>query len=336
MVSSAPRSPQNTAGTESRRTKWLWRSARIAGTILLFTLLFTLVPSNSIWQNVRKIPPSAFAVMVVLFVSIHLVGALKWQLLVNLDARLLTTSTSVRCYFAGLFSNTMLPSIVGGDAVTMAVGLAHSSSKLPVVFGTVINRMLDFGVLILLVTTGIVLLPAEVAPQARLLYKTISLIIGAVVLAAVVGLASARFVRVPLRWQKYLTPLRESVDAFLNRPLRVLTAFTIGVGMQMSLVGIGVWIGAICGLQLSVGLWLFGWPLAKLAALLPVSLGGLGAREIAFAGLLTPFFVEPALAVSVCLAYNCVALAGRLLAGLIALLVGRRGRKRAALESSTP
>jgi len=69
--------------------------------------------------------------------------------------------------------------------------------------------------------------------------------------------------------------------------------------------------------------WLFLWPLATIAGLLPLTQGGIGVREAALAILLAPFGVAGAAAVAAGLAFQGVVIGGGLLAGLIVLTLGR-------------
>ena len=57
------------------------------------------------------------------------------------------------------------------------------------------------------------------------------------------------------------------------------------------------------------------WPLAKITALLPVSLGGLGVREAALAVFLAPFAVTGTLAVAEALVWQSILFGFGLLAG---------------------
>ncbi|PYU09947.1 MAG: TIGR00374 family protein, partial [Acidobacteria bacterium] len=52
--------------------------------------------------------------------------------------------------------------------------------------------------------------------------------------------------------------------------------------------------------------WLFAWPLAKLSALLPVTQGGIGVREVALAALAAPFGAAPVLTVAVGLVWEAI------------------------------
>ena len=83
-------------------------------------------------------------------------------------------------------------------------------------------------------------------------------------------------------------------------------------------------LGAAIGIAAGPAVWLLAWPLAKIAALAPVSLGGLGVREAALAALLLPFGVEGTLAVAQALVWQSVLFAFGGVAGLLAAVSGGR------------
>jgi uncharacterized membrane protein YbhN (UPF0104 family) len=78
-----------------------------------------------------------------------------------------------------------------------------------------------------------------------------------------------------------------------------------------------------CGLQLPIRAWLFAWPLAKLAAVLPLTQGGIGVREAALVGLLTPFGAPASLVFAAGLLWEGIIIAGGLFAGATALALRR-------------
>ncbi len=83
-----------------------------------------------------------------------------------------------------------------------------------------------------------------------------------------------------------------------------------------------------CGLVLPLRLWLFAWPLAKLAALLPLTQGGIGVREAALVALLTPFGAASHLVLAAGLVWESVIIAGGLLSGGAAFLLRRAASSR--------
>jgi uncharacterized membrane protein YbhN (UPF0104 family) len=85
----------------------------------------------------------------------------------------------------------------------------------------------------------------------------------------------------------------------------------------------GAAIGASLGIDVPLAAWFIAWPMAKLAGLIPVSLGGLAVREAALASLLLPFGVPASQGVAASLLWQTILIAGGLLAGLTWLVLRR-------------
>jgi uncharacterized membrane protein YbhN (UPF0104 family) len=120
-----------------------------------------------------------------------------------------------------------------------------------------------------------------------------------------------------------LVKLRQAVRPVVRRPHYVLVSLALGVTLQGSLVLLNAWLGQACGLECSLAIWFFVWPLAKLSAVLPVTQGGVGVREAALAALFLPFGIPAALAVAVGLVFQSVVITGGFLSGPLAVLLGR-------------
>ena len=84
-----------------------------------------------------------------------------------------------------------------------------------------------------------------------------------------------------------------------------------------------------CGLVLPLRVWLFAWPLAKLAAVLPLTQGGIGVREAALVALLAPFGAPGPLVLAAGLIWEGIIIAGGLIAGATAFLLRRAEAPRA-------
>jgi len=69
--------------------------------------------------------------------------------------------------------------------------------------------------------------------------------------------------------------------------------------------------------------WLFAWPLAKLAALLPLTQGGMGVREAVLVALLLPFGAASSLTLAAGLIWEGIIIAGGLISGLVAFSLRR-------------
>ncbi len=110
----------------------------------------------------------------------------------------------------------------------------------------------------------------------------------------------------------------------LRRPKVVAPPFVAAILVQFGLLLLTAWIGESSGLHVPMAGWLLAWPLSKLFAMLPITLAGLGARELALAALLAPFGIRPESAFMVGLAWAAVLVGGGLVAGLISKVLGWR------------
>jgi len=100
-----------------------------------------------------------------------------------------------------------------------------------------------------------------------------------------------------------------------RRPGRVLLAWLLGVLIQGTFIVLNALLAISCGLFLPLRVWLFAWPLAKLAALVPLTQGGMGIREAVLVALLLPFGAASSLSLAAGLIWEGVIISGGLIAG---------------------
>ena len=91
--------------------------------------------------------------------------------------------------------------------------------------------------------------------------------------------------------------------------------------IQAGFVLLAVRLAQNVGLNLPLAAWFFAWPLAKIIAVLPVSLGGLGVREVSLAVLLTGLGAAAADVVATSLIWQAVLLCAGLV-GAVAWMIG--------------
>ena len=97
------------------------------------------------------------------------------------------------------------------------------------------------------------------------------------------------------------------------------------LAIQAGFVLVNLLLGGSMGIALDWRLWYLLWPLAKIAAMAPVSLGGIGVREAAFAALAGRFVAEDRI-VAQSLVWESILVVGGLIAGGLHLLTTpRRG-----------
>ena len=311
---------------------WHARSAvlRLLVGVAILVLLLFLLPRQRVWSAMRSVPLRLWCTVVVAYLAAHSLGAMKYRMMVNLGGAGLNYAQAAQCYFGGLFGTLFLPSIVGGDVVRAGVGLRLARHRAGFLLGSLMDRLMDVSALALTSAAGALFLPEQLDARSRrvffILAAAATLFIAGIV-AAVALMPAGRF---PFRLRRRLVRLREAARSLRARPHVVLISLLGGVLVQGSFTTLTAVLAESCGLHLRLRVWLLAWPLAKLAALLPLSQGGLGVREAALAALLLPFGAPAALSVAVGLIWQTVIYAGGLFAGLLALAARRIAARRAA------
>ena len=299
-------------------------AVRWGGSLALLALLFTALPFGDIVAAVGRVPPAAWPVALATYLALHLIGIAKWRLLINAAGAGLSFRAATRAYYMGLFGNTFLPSIVGGDVVRAGVALRATRSPSALVLGSLVDRLLDVVGLAAVAGLGALWSPRALDGQSRRLFVALG---AALALAGVAGLAVLAVLpvrRLPWKVRRLMVRVRAAVRATLARPGALAGAFVLGMLLQSLLTVLNWWLGRLIGIDIPLYVWLFVWPLAKISGLLPVTQNGIGVREAAQAVLFAPFGVSAARAVATGLVFEVVIITGGLVAGGIALLLARR------------
>ncbi len=295
----------------------------------MLAILFHFLPVVPLRSALAKVPPIRFAIILFFYLCAHAVGIAKWRMVVNTAGAQLDVSSSAQCYLGGLFGTLFLPSIIGGDVVRMAVGLRRSPRPAAVLAGNVVDRFLDVTAQATLVAIGVILLPGSVPEQFRAIAHNIFLIFGALFVAlifAAVLLRKTIFAGRSRRFLRRLARLRHALRSVRQRPQILATGWLLGVFIQGTFIFLNALLAISCGLSgktVPLRVWIFAWPLAKLAALLPLTQGGMGVREAALVALLLPFGAPSSLVLASGLVWEGIIIAGGLVAGAAAYLLRR-------------
>jgi len=315
---------------QSRSRAWLLVIFRWLAALAVLGLLFHLLPVAPLGAALAHVPPIRFAIVLIFYLCAHATGIFKWRMMVNSAGAQLDSRTSAQCYLGGLFGTLFLPSIIGGDVVRLAVGLRRSPQPAAVLAGNVADRFLDVAAQATLVLLGLVLLPGSLPTEFSSLARK-ALLIGSAVCVLVLMLTIA--LRKPLlagrslRFRRRLARFRHAFRSVRQRPHVVVLAWTLGVLIQGIFILLNALLAISCGLFLPFRVWLFAWPLAKLAALLPLTQGGMGIREAVLVALLLPFGAASSLTLASGLIWEAVIIAGGLISGLVAFVLRRTARE---------
>jgi len=126
-----------------------------------------------------------------------------------------------------------------------------------------------------------------------------------------------------VRFRRRLARLRHALHSVSRRSYVLLFGWLAGTFVQGAFLVLSAQMAIYCGLVLPLRVWLFAWPLAKIAALLPLTQGGIGVREAALVALLAPFGAPGPLVLAAGLIWEGIIIAGGLIAGATAFLLRR-------------
>ena len=312
-----------------------WRSflprAAVTGGALAALLL--IASPGALLEALGNVPLSVWAATAGGLLLGHTVAALKWRSLVRSAGSDCTPHQALRAHGAGLFANLFLPSLVGGDVVR-AAAVTQRGEGAAVAAGSIADRLIDTVALGALAGCGALLVerPAGAPPTAAI--AALCAGVATATLMAPALIERAPLERLPERLAGPASRLRDAASRLRARPAVALTALVISLAVQLSFVWLNARLGHAVGIDLAFGVWLLCWPLAKLFALLPISLGGLGVREAALAALLGSFGIGAALAVAQSLLWQGALLLTGAAAGTFAVASRPRVHAEAAGRSS--
>ena len=321
----------------ARRTArdWTFIALRWIAALIVLGALLHFLPLKMVRSAIARVPPIYFFAALLGYLLAHTVGVLKWRMVVNAAGAQLDFATSLQCYGGGLFGTLFLPSIVGGDVIRLAVGLRRSPRPAAVITGNVVDRFIDVTAQAGLVATGLALLPGSL-PHSLQSIATRTLLaavaIGVALLIVVFFLRGVFLRGRSIRFRRRLSRLRHALRSVSARPHILFAGWLAGTAIQSTFLLLTAWLATACGLQLPLRVWLFAWPLAKLAALLPLTQGGIGVREAALVALLAPFGAAGTLVLAAGLVWEGVTVTGGIVAGLSAFVASRRNK----VESPRP
>ena len=293
--------------------------ARAAVTVVILTVLFVVLPRDEIVAAIRRIAPLVWILVLIGFLFGHAVSAMKWRMLLSVCGIHVPAVTAFRAHAAGLFANLCLPSLVGGDVIRAGLATRAGGKLESVVVGTAADRIIDTAALLGLVTAATLTLPDALGDVTGrvIMLASIALLVACAVGAALVLLLDPERLPsgFPAKLRAPVGRVRDAIAGLAKNPGHTVLAALLALGVQSTFVLLNARLGHAVGLELPLAVWFFVWPLAKLSALVPLSLGGIGVREAALAALVLPFGTEPSLAVAQSLVWETVLIAGGLVAG---------------------
>lgn len=287
---------------------------RILGSAVLLGLLAWRLDWAQIGEAFAGLDLRFWLLALGVFLGAQVISSYRWQILSRPLGFQLSFGRYLSLYFVGMFFNLVLPTSVGGDVVrAWYMGGKRSRAFLSVLA----ERGSGLAVLMLLAC-----LAAFVAPVPLPGWMILAVVgVGSVLLGGVlcVPLLPA-MTRLPWIGAK-IPPLIQLAHTFLRLPRLLTIAGMLSLVVQLASVAL-VWLVSE-GLGLAVPFSYFAVivPLVTLLTLVPISLNGMGLRELGLVVMLGPVGVTAPQAVMLSLLVFAVTVAASLI-GAVCYLAG--------------
>jgi uncharacterized membrane protein YbhN (UPF0104 family) len=276
--------------------RWAIRAAVSA---VVIAVLLSIIPIEAVLDSLRRVSPWTWLASVAIFFAGHYLNAVKLRILLGpapdagpegpactTDGRASAahlTSACVRAQYAGLVANLGLPGLAGGDLVRAAY-LAPIAGLKRVAAASIADRVIDTATVLALIVIALPI--AGMPPAIAGVAEQAALWIAAAGAAALVAVLLVMRLR---RFASVAGHITSAGSELLTRRSAILGAVAISFAVQSAFVMTNVWLARQVGVTTALAAWFVAWPLSKLIAILPISLGGIGVREAALVSLLVPY-----------------------------------------------
>lgn len=319
------------ASPQTKRSRpYLATGLKLIFTATVLAVIFHFVSIEEIWAGITRTSPVVWLGVLASFLIGHVLASFKWGLLVGQE---LPFPTIVKAHFAGLAANVALPGVAGGDVARAAILSQKVTSKSKLVTGSILDRLIDVGVLVLIAAFGAALLGT--AGQTGVWLQGIAaafIVLGLIIYAVLPTIA--RFIEARATGRGKIGQLVADIASYMAaHRTRILISAVLSIVIQTSFVCLNLVLSWSMQGPTNIAIWLFAWPLAKLIATLPISLGGLGVREASLAALFAAFAFDSPVVIAVGFVWQTILIS----TGLIGLGVQAwSGKFKSAQQGAEP
>ena len=293
---------------------------RIAGTLLALGIVFQFIPLGEVWAHVKAMPPLVWFGVFAAFLLGHAFAAAKWRWMIGGQV---SYPRALKAHFAGLAANLALPGVAGGDLVRAGMLMKSSDTKTHIALGSLIDRLVDVAMLVVLSAIGAIWLGSQAGVSALGLSIAAALLIatGLTALLFLGPIARTLKARAPSgKLRRLIHSTAEALEDMSTRRGLLLFCAGLSLAIQAGFAFLTATLATNLGTDAPLAAWFFAWPLAKLIATLPISLGGLGVREASLSGLMVPLGIASAGVIAAGLVWQTILWAAGALGALIQIL----------------
>lgn len=283
-------------------------AARLVISALLLWVLVTKIGTN--WSE--TIPDATghtlawlAGALVLTFLGVVL-SAVRWSAVLAALGQHPPFGRLLSLYFAGQFVGNVLPSTIGGDALRVS-RLAKDNGEGPTTFASVVlERLTGWLVLPVITLFGLAVNPGlrELGRASAIAFAvaagTLTLLVVVLFLTARPGQGLEGRLEHNEGWRRFTSAVRFGIHRLVHEPAATARILATGFAYQLILIGSALMAARALGLPSGAGptALLAFLPAVLIAQVLPISISGLGVRELLFVLFLHPLGVPRSQAIA--------------------------------------
>lgn len=268
-------------------SKRLGYSLRLGLSLVLLAVLATKIDLTQSVRVLATIDPFTIVLTLLTIQMLYVTSTHRWKVLLRCNNTIVEFNTLFRIIYVTGFIGMFLPGGLSQDAVRVA-GLARYTSDLATSFSSVlVDRLFGTIALALVALLGLAMSPLSLDP---LIAVWAAIIVGGVpvLLVLLTGNRSRILVSrlIPKALRQYVVPRLEKMYACLDqyraKPGTMVLSFGLALAVQLLRVALVVILAWGLALEVPASILLVLVPVVNLIETLPISVGGLGVREVGF------------------------------------------------------
>jgi glycosyltransferase 2 family protein len=245
---------------------------------------------DSLMELCRTISPFMVFLVIALSIVRNVIGAIRFKKLSDTVA-VIPLHTIIRHYFIASFYNNLLPSVIGGDAARIYMSSKEGLPVAKAVTLITIERLLGLYALILIAFASVYFwdAPVQFSSVIKISFWSANLVLPLII-----------FINLRSRFA-WFNAIIDTLRGLRTRINVLVAAASYSVLFQFISIAVSILIGYALGAEIAFSAYLTFIPLVWLFTMLPISIGGVGLREMSFVYLFGLIGVEKEVALLISL-----------------------------------
>jgi glycosyltransferase 2 family protein len=295
---------------------------RVSVSAGLLAFLLSRFGVRDVLEVCLRAQPVDFAVALAIYLASQLLSALRWQRLAHGVGFVVSLPRYVQLYAIGMFFGLVVPSTLGSDAARALTLGRREPGRALALSSVAFDRLVGLVSLVAIAVTALLVGPSAGLPPSI----NGMIVVGGLALVAL-WLAAPAVARLLPEDARLRRLIDLDLAPYFRDPRLLTVALSLSVLVHLLQIAAQYALAKALGLRLSPGFVAVYHPLVALAAAVPLTIGGFGIREAAYAYLLPHAGVPPDDAVALGLLWWAVGAMGAVLGGIVyALSPGEKVR----------